>query len=1078
VRRQEKRWKEQEWVRTELREIAPWLLVGESAPDHGNDVVQQLLKRIAADGDSETQRLRRNFLIRGVDAGRKQGKWNLDVPCQTLRAPLPKPTLTIKTFGRVAVVGRLRKALFETLADPDFPDIDRLYKIRKFGHAKVRQTKSDVLAGRVLLAAILFGGIGTMPLLKAIAKATANGVHACRDVMWMEWVLDAKCPEEECRWQRWYPDPVSGALLSLAHRDHLLPLVGNEDAVATPQHLWTRIAAVLHLLPLTSDNRPNSLHQLIKAAVTWMDYSLPPFLAAYAAGRITSTSLPPEAHRRMLSVLREANKTETKLADFELSVLERSQKAHEDLTHRHAIADLRAAVKTAGTKPIAIRGLERFLKRNDLRPIDRRLAEWVRNQCDHRKTRSSIRLTSIYQYLVRIDRRLATAFESKDPIQLSADDYAVRFQQVLDGMATKALSRSAYPLRSFHDYLVATYGVPADLRDMFEACGTDDAVDANLITEAEYLRAQVLLEPVRSGQPSWLARMQKMALMLGFRAKMRRGEVRRLRIGDVFGEVSSVLYVRTTQHGRVKSAAGTRNLNLIGHFPKQDIDALRDFVNYRIRSIASAEGSEKLLSPFDEKSDAVRDRPLFENPSICGEMIAESALFDPIALALKRATSDPSVHFHLLRKGGQNWMLASLMEEELPGCSHFLDPSGALQEASGELHEKLLGRIAPDRRKLWALSVSVGHATPTTTVGSYLHCLDWLLSYALKRQAPAFTTAEISGMTGLSATAIRKARSRVTVDKQSYLFWIGHGSSHQEWRRELTIEASEPAPIEVNYPALSLNNHLPIPMQGCDVIDLLFMVLRKGIAPAVYARKIGVTPEMILPWIDQARRFESVSIKSPAARKRPSVSEMLELERVSSCGIDIRFRVALLPRVWQTDERQLTNKLAMELHVLACEDRLLVANWLNVYWANWVRDTHEVEFYALQQAKQFLDVLIRIVGQEKISMRYRLAPLKTKLSVSPHAQASSWAAALGIDESEIEVCEPMVRQMEGDRHGKISLSLAYISTTGRETLRKKQKGYIPKVAWQKKASSALESAAYVTTIWMATGLYEGRIPLS
>ena len=55
-----------------------------------------------------------------------------------------------------------------------------------------------------------------MPLLKAIAKATTNGVHACRDVLWMEWVLDAKCPEEECRWQRWYPDPVSGALLSLA----------------------------------------------------------------------------------------------------------------------------------------------------------------------------------------------------------------------------------------------------------------------------------------------------------------------------------------------------------------------------------------------------------------------------------------------------------------------------------------------------------------------------------------------------------------------------------------------------------------------------------------------------------------------------------------------------------------------------------------------------------------------------------------------------------------------------------------------------------------------------------------------
>ena len=165
------------------------------------------------------------------------------------------------------------------------------------------------------------------------------------------------------------------------------------------------------------------------------------------------------------------------------------------------------------------------------------------------------RLSSIHDYLARIDTPLSVALESRDPAGFEAEEFEALYSEVLDGLGGRRAFRATHPLMLFHRHLVAAHGVPEDIGSVFEGKRITGSVDANLITEREYMCVIDRLKPDVSGQPVWLAQMQRIALMLGFRGKMRRGEVRRLRIGDVCGAVFGVLYVRSTDEGKVKSTA-------------------------------------------------------------------------------------------------------------------------------------------------------------------------------------------------------------------------------------------------------------------------------------------------------------------------------------------------------------------------------------------------------------------------------------------------------------------------------------------------------------------------------------------
>jgi hypothetical protein len=104
--------------------------------------------------------------------------------------------------------------------------------------------------------------------------------------------------------------------------------------------------------------------------------------------------------------------------------------------------------------------------------------------------------------------------------------------------------------------------------------------------------------------------------------------------------------------------------------------------------------------------------------------------------------------------------------------------------------ERLYRHNSPTRKHAYLLARFMGHGSPATTLGSYVHCLDWLLASALaqsKRMSPDESTIEMaSGLTG-----------------KTHQHWI-KGSDHWEvpltfWRQRAS--AVKPTVITENGPA-------------------------------------------------------------------------------------------------------------------------------------------------------------------------------------------------------------------------------------------------------------------------------------
>ncbi len=1077
ARRQKKRWDAQDRVRELLEEKAPWLMAGTTPPPESAEVIKLLLKLVDSNGDAEDLRLRRNFLIRGIDTGRKEKRWQIPMPAQTLRAPLPKPPITVQNFGDLGRVEKLRQVLLTALHSNDFPDLKQLKAIRKYGHSKAPLTTTDLDAGLVLFAVIVFGGVNNKTKLEAIAVCGTHSLFCYQNIAWMDWPKLSKTGAGIDRWHRWYPEQISGFLLARAHRNKQLPLVKCDSSLNCSELIWKQVEAIMALLPLNGDGLPRTLTQLLSWVTTWLNFNIPPFLAAYANGKIDCASLPPEVHFRILSaqpVMPDPIHRE-KVTELPPRKPIPTENINNDLVFDFTVLrrDLRAALKQNLTKPKTITLLNQYLARDDLSPTFIRLAEWVRQLCDHHKTGDvRRRLSSIHAYLAIIDTPLAVALESRDPANLDSEEFEELYAEILGSLGKKRAGSAVHPLMLFHRFLVSTHGVPQEMGDVFEGHHVGGSVDANLITEQEYVRTRDLLEPEISGEPHRLAMMQKTALMLGFRGGLRRGEVRRLRVGDICGAVFGVAYIRTTDRGQVKTTAGIRNLPLAGHFSNDEMALLRTFVISRIREISGSDDLARILSPYDEDSRNTRLRPLFEQTNNPGELIPEKSLFEPILDALIRSTGDPTSHFHLLRKGEQNWVFAGLMEEELPGCSLQFDPSGAIAKASRRLNSELLATNGPDKRKLWALSASVGHASPTTTLGSYLSCLDWLLSFALQQQSPLLSARLLSGLTGLTVNNIRVQRSNRKIDGRNYLFWVSY--SDRDWlsqvvaKLEAVNQGSSPTPhLAQRTTAITIAKP---PLPGADTIELVFAVVRKNTDLVTKARQLGQLAEVVKPWIAWAIALEQLVGMSPAKAAQRALLTSNE-NSVDKYGITIKRAIPVFLPILQGDERRRVNKWTAAIHHFAQEHPDRAAHWLTMFWTNRRPKEHAIGFREVASAGVFVETLHALCPAERQRMVYRFHPRANASALPPREQVTAWSIGLGIPITEIALCDSIVRQSDGDGIGTLTVALHHEHKLSDETQTKRGKGIVPQKPWTKTRSIALEGACYVTTIWLLSGMY-------
>lgn len=743
LRREAKEWVEQDAA----QRFGP--LDARSGTSVDDGAIRTWLGEIEREFNGDARHFRRNAVVDWVSLHNELFGWTLRVPEKSVRLPLPKPAITGKNFADIARFRRLREALTEYLASttatspgPSFTGI---------ADSEVR----DRVIGICLLSAVVHGGVLNAMDLGALARGRLRG--AWRDdefLTWIEW----EAPEVGgCR--RWLADPVTALLLMRWQQLRLGPLLDLDLLVNfSADVIWPKLRKALALLNLPIAEQPRSLPQLLQWARTWYYVEVPPFLVAFASGKLPSASLPIRAWMRLLTKrpVNMASAGSPANDEFEVPPPVRGNRSPLQAELRRTL--LGPAGKQPGLRS-ALGKLDGFLKRTDLLPLHRQLAKW----CKHLLRATSAvwadrRASTVLVYLQTIDARLARQFGSNDPARLTVDQRAGCYEAILEEAGSESTrARVARVLHLFEGFLDPDSRLAQELFKLADETQKTSNVDANFLATPFLDAVRAAVAPRQNPHDTIDAALREVAVVLGSRAKLRRVEAWRLRLGSLTGYAQAELLIRSRPEEPLKSISGTRRAPLHATCTADELRLLLAFFRAQVataRDLAASEDNPDLLANID-------DDPLFARYERGAAPIPEATLFDAITAAMQIVTGDEDARYHHLRHSGLNRDLVLLMSAILAGCERILgEDASILRGEAARLQKALIGRDVPTRTVLWAIAGEAGHASPGTTCGSYLHLSDWLLYCAVSPMAPVLGTGVVAALFNTTAAAVRKWKER------------------------------------------------------------------------------------------------------------------------------------------------------------------------------------------------------------------------------------------------------------------------------------------------------------------------------
>jgi hypothetical protein len=206
---------------------------------------------------------------------------------------------------------------------------------------------------------------------------------------------------------------------------------------------------------------------------------------------------------------------------------------------------------------------------------------------------------------------------------------------------------------------------------------------------------------------------------LGFYSGNRRGEIGFSKLKDFkFGDIYSQFQVWLNQHRLLKSPNSARNIPLEVFWPEHELIFLKEYIDQR------------------KRNGAVANSQLFPD-----KIVLEKS-FELVTLLLRKVTGDQSMRFHHLRHSFANWTWF-LLNWRYP--KKLVDFICCLSHPYFNLERKklLLTRLGlpegASRKKLFSLTLLLGHADISTTLASYLHTMDLFIYLEKNRTSQDLT---------------------------------------------------------------------------------------------------------------------------------------------------------------------------------------------------------------------------------------------------------------------------------------------------------------------------------------------------
>ncbi|WP_305811419.1 hypothetical protein [Photobacterium leiognathi] len=315
------------------------------------------------------------------------------------------------------------------------------------------------------------------------------------------------------------------------------------------------------------------------------------------------------------------------------------------------------------------------------------------------KVKSSLKLNTIRSYIDYVALPFITEFSGCDPSLLSALDWAEKINIAAEKI--RAPTKKAY-LIYFSEYLIESGITKGLCLSDIDIPTAGILVNANIITPSE--ADKIIREFEKQG--GMVGEIAQIIFNLGFYAGLRRGEIKGLQFKDFHSnnDLSYFnLHIRPNKYRELKSSDSSRNLPLDVLLPEAMKVQLRDYLHTH----------KTKFKHYDSL--------IFDDSALVDKA------FDVVTMVMQMVIGDQTVRFHHCRHSFCNWSWIRIHSYDQDTTNSFSFLKHAyFSEASCLALKRRLSLTDYSRKKMWTLSTLLGHASPTTTISSYLHIAEWI----------------------------------------------------------------------------------------------------------------------------------------------------------------------------------------------------------------------------------------------------------------------------------------------------------------------------------------------------------------
>ncbi|UXD88952.1 tyrosine-type recombinase/integrase [Thalassolituus hydrocarboniclasticus] len=356
-----------------------------------------------------------------------------------------------------------------------------------------------------------------------------------------------------------------------------------------------------------------------------------------------------------------------------------------------------------------------------------------------------LKRSGVIRIVNNLTQRFEQLFPDTDPETLPSDQIQESFKDIISSSNSSSSKNLITSLDYYFWYLHNENDRALVTVKSAHASREQNWLYPSMVMPWEYLAIKNLLHRklklAEEPKDKFIISRMILAVMLGYRSGLRRGEILSLRYRDIQLEGIPTIVISTHGKFKPKTLSGNRVVIVGGRYSDDEMNTVRGLMSTGHQNVSIDE--RQIFSGYLQLSDSTNNKNIF----------------DEISHIIRFVTGDENASFHSLRHSFASLNVYRMIRSRFSASLPVID---YVDCDTGEDYSVYLNRLAPlpgaTRRvnPVYQISAEMGHASPETTLGTYVHSLDWVFPYYQRRMMPTFSTAQLAEALGVSRQAIQK----------------------------------------------------------------------------------------------------------------------------------------------------------------------------------------------------------------------------------------------------------------------------------------------------------------------------------